>query len=129
MDATAEWDAYATWGHAPVGEAQLASRWKLGSGGAAERSWSWQQAKGKGKADADAASVGIVKSREKGEGVGCWDLRAGDQGMQHVLMPKGQLRMSFDGCLWVLLRVRSGRARQVGKTGGDETGVRKATGL
>lgn len=105
MDATAEWDAYATWGQAPVGEAQLASRWKLGSGGAAERSWSWQQrqVKGKGKADADAdadaASVGIVKSREKGEGVGCWDLRAGDQGMQHVLIPKGQLRMSFDGCL------------------------------
>jgi hypothetical protein len=34
---------------------------------------------------------GTLKS-EEGEGVGCWDLRAGNRGMQVLLMPKGQKR-------------------------------------
>ncbi|ORY22973.1 hypothetical protein BCR39DRAFT_473589 [Naematelia encephala] len=71
-DVSEEWDAWAAWG---VAGAKAPNRvWRRGSGGAAESQWSW---------DGEPEDLGL----REGE-IGCWDLRAGYDGMQ-LLIPKG----------------------------------------
>ncbi|KAI9632121.1 putative transferase CAF17, mitochondrial [Dioszegia hungarica] len=73
-DVSAEWDAWGMWGVEAGSKPER--KWKAGSLGAAEASWSWPD--------------GIADLGLRSQEVGCWDLRAGVDGLgQQILVPAG----------------------------------------
>nr|ODN87071.1 mitochondrial protein [Cryptococcus depauperatus CBS 7841] len=75
-DVTDQWDAWSSWGSSLAQIDSPRRLWKIGSGGAAESHWEWQQG---------VAQLNLAEGE-----VGCWDLRAGWNGMsQQLLVPKG----------------------------------------